>query len=131
MVAEAGCLPALCGQELPLALWVDAPVHPPTPGDEALATALLPAGSRQRGSAACCTGCQWAGLEERWGQATASGAVHPGAARGPAPAERELEPVAPAELAQVQGRAGCCGKLDGDDSARLGASGCREAACSG
>ena len=72
MVAEAGCLPALCGQELPLAPWVDAPVHPPTPGDEALAMALLPAGSGQRGSAACCVGCQWGGLEERRGQATAS-----------------------------------------------------------
>lgn len=53
VVAETGCLPALRGQELPLALWVGAPIHPPTPGDEALATALLPTGtSRQRGGAA-------------------------------------------------------------------------------
>lgn len=67
VVAETGCLPAACGQELPLALWVDAPVHLPTPGDEALAVALLPAGSGQRGGAACCAGCQRAGLEESKG----------------------------------------------------------------
>lgn len=70
MVAEMGCLPALCGQELPLALWVDAPVRPPTPGDEASAAALLPVGSGQRGAAACCMGCPRAGPEESWGQAT-------------------------------------------------------------
>lgn len=31
--AGMGCLPVLCGQELSVALWVDAPVHPPTSGD--------------------------------------------------------------------------------------------------
>lgn len=69
--AETGCLPALRGQELPLAPWVDAPVRPPTPGDEASAVALLPAGSGQRGGAARGAGCRRAGLEERRGQATA------------------------------------------------------------
>lgn len=29
VVAETGHLPALCGQELPLALWVDVPSVPP------------------------------------------------------------------------------------------------------
>lgn len=29
-VAEPGCLPAPCGQEVPLAPWADAPIRPPT-----------------------------------------------------------------------------------------------------
>lgn len=57
VVAATGCLPVLCGQELPLALWVAVPVCHPTPEIAALAVALLPLGSGQRGSAACGTGC--------------------------------------------------------------------------
>lgn len=128
VVAEAGCLPAPRGQELPLALWVDAPIRPPTPGDKVSAAALLLAGSRQCGGVACCTGCQRAGLEKHQGQATARCPV---GAQGPAPAARELGPVAPAELAQIWGRAGCCRELYGDDSAQPGASSCGKAACLG
>lgn len=118
-VAEMGRLPALCGQELPVALWVDAPVHPPTPGDGAWA-ALLPAGSGQHGGAACCVSWQRAGLE---GQAIAgvlgcTGTCHLGL-------------VALTELAHIQGHAGCCGELDGDDSAWPGASSYRDVLCLG
>lgn len=52
--AGMGCLTVLCGQELPLPLWVDAPVHPPMPGDEVLDSALLKLGS---GSVVCCCCC--------------------------------------------------------------------------
>lgn len=57
--AGTGRLPALCGQELPLALWVDAPVHPPTPGD----VALLKLGSGSIVCCCCCMGCWPGGLE--------------------------------------------------------------------
>lgn len=58
--------------------------------------ALLPAGSGQHRGAACGSGCQRTGLEERWGA-------------------RELRLVSAAQLAQVQCCAGCCRELDRDD----------------
>lgn len=74
MGAGTGYLPGLCGQELPLALWVDAPVHPPTPGEEALDVALLKLGS---GSVVCCCCCCNRRVREHQGQATGSApAVH-------------------------------------------------------
>lgn len=58
--AGTGCLPALCGQELPLALWVDAPVRPPVAGDEVLDVALL---KLRSGSIVSAVAAQGAGQE--------------------------------------------------------------------
>lgn len=69
VVAETGCLPARRGQELPLALWVDAPIHPPAPGDKHWPRLCFP--QAQPGSVVVLHRCQWDGLGEHWDQATA------------------------------------------------------------